>query len=104
VQAIYRDHPPKALTAKTPRTLRALFDLSERILTDGYRYEQGEFDAASATLAVPIFANPGLSRFALAITGPSNRLSEARARETLSTLQALAAEIGKQMRNPDELA
>ncbi|MDR3498206.1 MAG: IclR family transcriptional regulator [Parvibaculum sp.] len=104
VQAIYRDHPPKALTSKTPRTLRALFDLSERILADGYRYEQGEFDAASATLAVPIFANPGLSRFALAVTGPSNRLSEARAKETLPTLLALAAEIGKQMRNPDEAA
>ncbi|MGB3808642.1 MAG: IclR family transcriptional regulator [Parvibaculum sp.] len=102
VQSLYRDHPPAALTSKTPRSLRALFDLSERILVEGYRYEQGEFDAATATLALPVFANPGLSRLALAITGPSNRLSEARAKEALPTLLALASEIGKQMRDPEE--
>ncbi len=101
VQSLYRDRPPAALTSKTPRSVRALFDLSERILADGYRYEQGEFDAALATLALPVFANPGLSRLALSITGPSNRLSEGRAREVLPTLTILATEIGKQMRDPD---
>lgn len=102
VQSLYRDHPPAPLTPKTPRTLRALFDLSERILAEGYRYEQGEFDAATASVAVPVFANPGLSRLALAVSAPMNRLTEARARELVPVLQALATEVGRQMRDPDE--
>lgn len=104
VQTLYRDHPPAPLTARTPRTLRALFDLSESILADGYRYEQGEFDAGTASVAVPVFANPGLSRLALAVSAPSNRLAEARAREVVPVLQALAIEVGRQMRDPDENA
>ncbi|HUD51530.1 IclR family transcriptional regulator [Parvibaculum sp.] len=102
VQSLYRDHPPAALTLKTPRSVRALFDLSERILAEGYRYEQGEFDAATATLAVPIFGNPGLSRFVVAVTAPSNRLTEARAKAAVPVLQGLADELGRQMRDPDE--
>lgn len=101
VQSLYRDHPPQALTPKTPRSLRALFDLSERILADGYRYEQGETDTASATLALPVFANPGVSRLAISITGPSNRVSEARAREVLPVMERLAVEMGKQMRGAE---
>lgn len=102
VQSLYRDHPPQALTPKTPRSLRALFDLSERILADGYRYEQGETDTASATLALPVFANPGVSRLAISITGPSNRVSEARAREVLPVMEQLAVEMGRQMRGAEE--
>jgi DNA-binding IclR family transcriptional regulator len=101
VQALYKDHPPVALTAKTPRSLRALFDMAERIIADGYRYEQGETDAASATLAIPVFTNPGVSWWAIAVTGPSNRLSEARAKEVLPVLMALAREIGRQMQGPE---
>lgn len=101
VQSLYRDHPPQALTPKTPRSLRALFDLSERILADGYRYEQGETDTASATLALPVFANPGVSRLAISITGPSNRVSEARAREVLPVMERLAVEMGRQMRGAE---
>lgn len=104
VQALYRDHPPAPLTSKTPRTLRALFDLSERIVAEGYRYEQGEFDAAIASFAVPVFATPGISRFALAITAPSNRLTAEKAREALPVLQSLASEAGRLMRDPEDSA
>lgn len=102
VQSLYRDRPPAPLTPRTPRSLRAIFDLSERILAEGYRYEQGEFDATTASLAVPLFSNPGLSRFALAVTAPSNRLTAARAAEILPHLLALASEVGRQMRDPED--
>jgi len=102
VQSLYRDHPPAALTQKTPRSVRAIFDLAERILADGYRYEQGEFDAATATVAVPVFVSPGLSRFTLGITAPSNRLTAERAREAVPVLQAAAVEAARQMRDPDD--
>lgn len=104
VQSLYRDHPPAPLTPKTPRSLRALFDLSERILAEGHRHEQGEFDAATASLAVPVFANPGLSRLALAISAPSNRLTEARSGEILPILKALSVEVSRQMQDPNAAA
>jgi len=102
VQSLFRDMTISAPTSRSPRSLRAILDLCEHIQNDGYRLERGEWQEGAATLAVPVFADPGFSRHVIAVTAPSNRLDEARAARLVGSLRRLSEEISVQMRDPEE--
>ena len=82
-----------ALTAMTPRTLTtpaALRAACEQIVDQGYATDDEEYIPGLVAVAVPVRDGDGAIRAALAIHGPSARLTLAQAVSRLPAMQAAA--------------
>lgn len=92
---LLRSRKLEAFTAATMTSPQILEAELEQIRTRGYSMNDEEYTVGIVGAAVPIVDASGRALAALAIHGPSPRLSTAKARSHLPALQSAAAKLAK---------
>lgn len=86
-----------ARTAQTITERGALLDEFARIRRQGYATDRDEIEVGLSCLAIPIREHDGTVRYAMSISGPSVRMTEARVPQLLERLRYAVRQVEKQL-------
>jgi IclR family acetate operon transcriptional repressor len=97
VRSIYERAPLRAHTANTTKTVTALLRELARVRTRGYAINDGEMTPGVRSIAVPLLNPEQRALCAIAVTGPTARMSDDRMARLCVKIQETAAQIVDQL-------
>ena len=94
--SIYEEHPMKAYTEKTIRTVAQLEEELEKVRRLGYALDDEEREAGLTCVAAPILRN-GVAVAAVSISGPTSRMKKLKLSVISSRLKEVCREISQEL-------
>lgn len=94
--SIYEEHPMKAYTEKTIRTVAQLEEELEKVRRLGYALDDEEREAGLTCVAAPILRN-GVAVAAVSISGPTSRMKKLKLSVISGRLKEVCREISQEL-------